>query len=52
MCYVRECFQVATNLNHEIPKTSVIEYKAGFFPISHFAARSAPTAKVSLLWAV
>jgi hypothetical protein len=39
-------------LNYEIPKTSAIEYKAGSFPTSHFAARSAPLAKVSLLLAV
>ena len=34
---------------YPMPKTSAIEYKAGFFPTSHSAARSAPRAKVSLL---
>jgi len=32
-------------LNYEILRTSAIEYKAGSFPISHFAARSAPPYK-------
>jgi len=39
-------------LNYSIHKTSAIEYKAGSFPISHFAARSDPLTKASLLLAV
>ncbi len=44
--------QYAYALSYEIPRTSAIEYKAGSFPASHFAARSAPRTKVSLLLAV
>ena len=37
---------------YSIPRTSAIEYKASSFPISHFAACSAPLTKVSLLLTV